>query len=428
MFHAGFAESDITPPIGTKKVGWLKEIVPTRVADPLYAHVAVFETPAARQAVVALDILFVRARETAAIREAVKQKYGFPGENVLVAATHNHAGPAVADCGDVRADEAYCGQMVDKCVRAFGEALRRTESAEVAFGSRALFDVGYNRRVVMRDGIVRTHGNFDDPNALCLEGPIDPELSVLAVRRAGKDELLGVLVNYANHPTDHGGDDVFSAGWPGVLCDQLKRRGCPHALFLNGAYGDIAAADPARGGASASMDETGKKLADGVANVLDALRGKQGAFRRDIELGCRAATVELPYRQVTDDQVNGTARGAQRFIDNAIYERNIPAVVEEIKRSGGKLSAEVQSMRFGDRTYVAMPCELFVRLGLRLKELAHPLRAHVVGSANGYIGYVPTADAFARGGYETTFLNSSKMAPETGDLLVEAAARLVSAR
>ena len=426
MIHAGFANADITPPIGTRKVGWLKEIVPTHVTDPLFARVAVFETPAARVAFVALDTIFVRAKETDAIRAAVSQKYDFPGENVMVAATHNHAGPAIADCGDVRADEAYCRTMVEKVVAAFGEALRRTEDAEVAFGSRAVFDVGYNRRVVLRDGIVRTHGTFDDPAALCLEGPIDPELSVMAVRRPG-GELLGAVVNYANHPTDHGGDDAFSAGWPGVLCDRLGQRGCPHTLFLNGAYGDIAAADPTRAGAARGMEQIGSALADGAANVLEQLRGRQGAFTRDIELGCRSTTVELPYRQVTEQEVRGTARGAQRFVDPAIYDRNIPAVVEEIRAAGGKLKAPVQVLRFGDRAYAAFPCELFVRLGLRLKEQAHPLRAHVVGSANGYIGYVPTADAFARGGYETTFLNSSKMAPETGDLLVDAALGLVRA-
>jgi hypothetical protein len=425
MIHAGFAQADITPPLGTRKIGWLKEIVPTHVTDPLFARVAVFEARGARLAFVGLDTLFVRAKETADIREAVKQKYDFTGENVLVAATHNHGGPAVADCGDVRADEAYCRTLVEKVVAAFGEALRRTEDAEVAFGSRAVFDVGYNRRVIQRDGTVRTHGTFDDPAALCLESPIDPELSVMAVRRPGGD-LLGAVVNYANHPTDHGGDDAFSAGWPGVLCDRLKQRGCPHAVFLNGAYGDVASSDPTRGGAAKNMEQTGSALAEGVAKVLDELRDRNdGAFTRDAELSARSTTVELPYRRVTEQEIKGTVRGAQRFIDPSIYNRNIPAVVEEIRVAGGKLKAEVQVLRFGDRAYVSFPCELFVRLGLRLKEQAHPLRAHSVGSANGYIGYVPTADAFARGGYETTFMNTSKTAPETGDLLVDAALRLL---
>ena len=425
MIHAGFSATDVTPPIGTRKIGWLKEIVPTRVADPLRARVAVFETPGARQALVALDTLFVRARETAAIREGVRREYGFPGECVMVAATHNHGGPAVADCGDVRADEAYCRTMVEKVVAAFGEALRRTEDAEVAFGGRAVFDVGHNRRVVQRDGTVRTHGTFDDPAALCLESPIDPELSVMALRRPG-GEMLGAVVNFANHPTDHGGDDAFSAGWPGVLCDRLGRRGCPHAVFLNGAYGDVSVSDPTRSGAAKTMEHTGAALADAVSKVLDDLRGRPGAFTRDVALASRSAGIELPYRRVTEEEIRGTVRGAQRFIDPAIYDRNIPAVVEEIRAAGGRLKAEVQVLRFGDRAYASFPCELFVRLGLRLKERAHPRRAHAVGSANGYIGYVPTADAFARGGYETTFLNTSKMAPETGDLLVDAALGLMN--
>ena len=55
----------------------------------------------------------------------------------------------------------------------------------------------------------------------------------------------------------------------------------------------------------------------------------------------------------------------------------------------------------------------------------HPERAIVVGCANGMLGYVPTRKAFTRGGYETTFLSSSKMAQETGDLLVDAAVELI---
>jgi hypothetical protein len=45
----------------------------------------------------------------------------------------------------------------------------------------------------------------------------------------------------------------------------------------------------------------------------------------------------------------------------------------------------------------------------------------VVGSANGIVGYVPPAAAFERGGYETTFLSTSKLAPAAGQLLLDAA-------
>ena len=44
----------------------------------------------------------------------------------------------------------------------------------------------------------------------------------------------------------------------------------------------------------------------------------------------------------------------------------------------------------------------------------------VVELANGWVGYVPTAEAFVpeRGGYEVQFLNSSKLREDTGETIV----------
>lgn len=49
----------------------------------------------------------------------------------------------------------------------------------------------------------------------------------------------------------------------------------------------------------------------------------------------------------------------------------------------------------------------------------------MVGYANGMVGYVPTREAFARGGYETTFASGSRLAPEAGDLLEKCAVELI---
>jgi hypothetical protein len=42
------------------------------------------------------------------------------------------------------------------------------------------------------------------------------------------------------------------------------------------------------------------------------------------------------------------------------------------------------------------------------------------------VGYVPHAEAFARGGYETTFCPWSKLAPNAGDMLADAAVELAA--
>ena len=424
--RAGFAEVDITPPVGTQKIGMLREIASESVLDPLHARAAVFEAcppapgraPGERVAFVALDTLSVRWSTVDEVRRRSQEEHGFPGAHIMVSATHNHAGPAVANCGDVRRDEDYLRTLVDKLVALVGSAMENMEDAEAGFGSCFEFEVGYNRRVVMRDGSARTHGTFDDPLALCMEGPIDPEVAVLGVRSPG-GRLLGALVNFACHPTHHGGGTELSAGFPGVLAREMAARGCPVTLYLTGASGNVHTADPTHSGAARSAEEAGRALAADVAGVLERME-----FGPDAALACRSETLRLPFRRPTPEETRGEVLGAQRFIDSAIYERDVPRALARAARMGTQ-PAEVQAVTVGPFTYAGVPAEFFVQHGLRIKEECHPRRALVVGQANGMVGYLPTREAFARGGYETTFTDSSRMAPEAGDMVADCAIRLI---
>ncbi len=416
--RAGFAEIGITPPLGTHKIGWLRDIVSDTLLDPLAARVAVLEGDGRTIGVVQLDTLSIRWTQVAEIRRRIEAAYGVPGGHVMVAATHNHAGPAVANCGEVRRDETYVADLIEKVVRAFGQAVEALTEAELGFGTCFEFDVAYNRRVIMRDGTVRTHGSFDDPEALCMEGPIDPEVAVIAARdRTGR--LLGAIVNFACHPADHGGGTALSAGFPGVLAATMKQRGCPVTLFLNGASGNISTANPLAGGVSMAMEEVGRRLAADAWGVIEPM-----TFREAVRLGARARTVSLPYREATEAEIRGTVRGAQRFVDPAIYDRIIPDLVQRIETRRVQ-PAEVQVLSVDEVALVGMPAEYFVQLGLRIKEAAHPRHALVVGHANGMVGYLPHRDAFERGGYETTFIQSSRMAPGAGEQLADCAIDLI---
>ena len=416
--RAGFAEVDITPPLGTQKIGFKRVIYSDHVIDPLFARVAVIEAAGTQIAFVQLDTLCILWEDVREIRSRVARKFGIAPEAVMVCATHNHAGPAVADSGDARRDEAYVRTMIDRVVDAFEQALAALAPAEVGFGSGVEFRVAHNRRVVMRDGTVCTHGRFTDPNALFLEGPIDPEVAVAVFRRPG-GALLGALVNYACHPTHHGAGTGLSAGYPGVLAREMKAAGCPVTLFLNGASGNVHTADPTRGGADMPMETAGRLLAETVQAVIDRVE-----YTSSLELACAATQIDLPYRRVTEAEIKGEVKGAQRFVDSAIYDREMPELVARIRAKGYE-TVEVQVLWLGERAYVSMPGELFVQLGLRIKEEAYPVRAVVVGYANGAVGYLPHAEAFRRGGYETTFCGASRMAPEAGEMLVEAALRLI---
>jgi len=421
--RAGFAEIDITPPVGTHKIGWLQTIVSDHVMDPLFARVAVLEDGGRQVAFIQLDTLSIRWSQVADMRRRIEQAYGLPGCGIMVSATHNHAGPAVANCGDVPRDPGYIETLVGKVVSAVGQALDGRHDAEIGFGSCTEFNVGFQRRVIMRDGTTRTYGKLaEDPDALCLEGPIDPEVAVVAARSTDGG-LLGAIVNFACHPAHHGGGTGLSGGFPGVLASVMRSRGCPVTLFLNGPCANIASVDlTTPGWVDRSIQECGSRLADDTAGVLQDM-----TWRSDVGLTCASKTVQLPYRTITDAEVAGTVRGAQRFIDSAIYDRHMPNVVERIRVRGAQ-PAEVQAIGLNEHAFVGIPAEYFVEFGLRIKEQTWPCRTRVVSCANGMVGYVPTREAFRRGGYETTFAGSSRMAPEAGDLLADAAVELVTSQ
>ena len=415
--RAGFCDIDITPPPGTRKIGWLKEVVGTKVADPIYARICVLESGSDTIAFVQLDTLSIRWTQTNDIRQRVAQAYGYPGANVMVTATHSHAGPAVANCGDVTRDEAYIGTLVGKVVDAFGRALDSRQDATLGMNSVPELELSHNRRMVLRDGTAKTHGQHAGPDSLYQEGPIDPEVAVLAARGAD-GQLLGSIVNFACHPTHHGPDEYFSAGWPGALCSTMKERGCPVTLFLNGACGNVSLGNP-YGKPRPEMEEVGARLADDAEKAIAGM-----TFRDDVRVASRSRTIQLPYRELTEEQLAGTARGAQRFIDPAIYDRSIPRMVERI-RTRGTQPVEVQVHFIDEYAIAAAPAEYFVELGLMIKEAAYPTHALVSSCSNGMVGYLPTKAALARGGYETTFTDSSRMGVGAGEMVAECAIEII---
>jgi hypothetical protein len=414
---AGFAEVDISPAPGTRKIGWNNRNFGSSVLDPLYAKAAVVECGNGRAAFIGLDLLFVHRDQVAEIRRRIQEKYGFPGAAIMIGATHNHAGPAI-ETDLYPKDEAYIQSMIEKSVLAFGKAWEGRVEALLGAASASEWRVGYQRRVIYRDGTTKCHGSFKDPAALAFEGPVDPEVAVLAAR-AKDGTLLGAIVNFACHPCHHGGDAVFSAGYPGQLARAMKEKKCPVTIFLQGAAGNIHHNDPSGANKEKTMEEAGQALAADVEKALGAM-----TYRASAVISSRTRTLELPYRPVTDDEVKGRLRGIQRFGEPGFYDKTQDLVLEEIKREG-TAKAEIQAILIDDLVHVSIPAEYFVQHGLRIKEGTFPRRTRVVGYANGMLGYVPHREAFPRGGYETTFGYRSKLAPEAGDLLADAAIGLI---
>lgn len=139
--------------------------------DPLFARIAVFDNGAAKIAFIQLELLSMRWSDASGLRKIISAKYSFPADNIMVSATHNHAGPAISNLSPMKKQLAYLADMKLRCVDCFGGvALGNLTEAEIGYGSEKELEVAYNRRTVMRNGTTRTHGSFLDPDALYVEG------------------------------------------------------------------------------------------------------------------------------------------------------------------------------------------------------------------------------------------------------------------
>lgn len=416
--RAGFAEVDITPKIGTEKAGWLEKIKVDTILDPVFAKVAMFESRGKSVAFVSLDTVSIRWTQVNLIRKQAEGEFGIPTDNIMIAATHNHAGPATVQIGETTRDEEYLEFMVKKIGEAFTIANRKMIDAKIGVKSGFEGGISFNRRWIMKDGSVKTHPEAASPDMLCAEGVIDPEVGVLCVKDLN-DRILGYLVNFACHPTNHGGDGAISAGFPGVLAKEIKKHEGIECvcLFLNGACGNIHHTNPVDSDYTDTQESIGMILADDVMKIT-----RQISFDRDVELSSRSVTLNLPIRDITEE-ITGN-RNSQRFRHDKIYMDSIERLRKK-KESRDFQHALVQVISINDNVLVGIPAEYFVELGFKIKEKSKAKNTYIVSCANGMVGYVPHRQAFERGGYETTLAQWSKLIPEAGDLIAKAALDLI---
>ncbi|HET9477638.1 MAG TPA: neutral/alkaline non-lysosomal ceramidase N-terminal domain-containing protein, partial [Dehalococcoidia bacterium] len=150
--RAGAAVADITPPAGGLLDGYGGRFEGSKgVHDPLMARVVVLEqggpSPApTRVAIVSCDLLGMHREITARVRERA-EAHGIAPEGVVVAATHDHAGPHGLRGGMFsRLDEGLAATLVDNVSGAIAQAASALRPATLSVRKAYLDSVSMNRR------------------------------------------------------------------------------------------------------------------------------------------------------------------------------------------------------------------------------------------------------------------------------------------
>jgi hypothetical protein len=415
---AGFAQIDITPPVGAALTGYIaRDGAATGVHDPLFAKAMVLDDEGTRAALLTCDTLGLHLSYVQQVRAAIESATQIPAAQIMIACSHTHAGPAtlfLQDCGVL--DEGYLAQLRQHLVAVTKSALAGLRPVRLGIGYGEVLTAVHNRR---KPGDVT-----------------DPSLGVLRVAdEAGATH--GVVLNFACHPTCLNGDNrLISAEYCGHATHLIEQETGATTMFLTGAIGDVG---PVERGWPV-LAQLGEAIALAALRTLDSIAT---AAWQGVEV--RSQVLELPLlplppaEQLEDEQLKWrspvTAPGTTTppfypKIQQAMLrwaERTLEGVQSATVQP--TVTTEVQVIRAGELALVSAPGELFVELGLAIKQQADARHVFVCGFANDNIGYIPTRRVYPQGGYEIAeaykyYGYPAALAPEAGELFVKTACTL----
>jgi neutral ceramidase len=413
QLQAGFARVDITPPLGCEIPGGFHKQLARSVADPLYVRACWLQTEAGAVGLTSVDCVSLEAEAVAQIRSLVAQWIETPAA-VLVTATHTHSGGPTAEVLLSETDPVYVQWVARQAATALTLAAQRQQPAILRHGAGEAPGIGFNRRYIMRDGSVMTNPGYGNPDIIRPAGPVDPVVGALAFYD-DTGTLLGCLINFTCHTTFMA-QPAYSGDYPAWV---EKRLGAT-TVFLSGAMGDINQCDFRGSAERQSGPSWAQKAGEQVA--VAALRALATApAQTSPTLAAITQTVTLPLRGADPEAL----LAAQTLLATAgewdqprIYAREL-VLLEAMLPASRQAEAEIQALQIGPLRLVGLPLQPFCDLGRQIK--ANCPNTLVVSMANGNLGYVGPAQAYAEGGYELTLKRGARLAPGAGELLVEAA-------
>ncbi len=400
-WKAGVARVDTTPSAPVRMAGYGSRTAPSQgVAHPLVAKALALADPSGHKVVlVTCDIIAFRRTFTIQVKDRVKDRYGLPHEDVVLFASHNHAGPALIEpsANGLAAGSArdglqnnvdYTKSLEDKLVNLVGEALAKMEPASLSYGvGRAHFAL--NRREPTAKGIKLGKNPA---------GPTDESVPILRVQNTG-GKPLAIVFGYACHNTTLRPDMMkIAADYAGYAQDRIEADNPgATALFATGCAGD---ADPHPFGTLEMAREHGEELAEAVKLVLDhptwmtSLAGSLRAAFTETTIHFSGPTDRASYERLLNDPNSGRRNHAKRMIE--ALDQGRPIRTEYPYYS-------VHAIALGDQlTLLGLSGEVVVDYAIRLqKELGGEGRTlWVAAYANDVVGYIPSVRVLREGGYE----------------------------
>ncbi len=437
-FRAGAATSNITPPLGISINGGMSDRTAAHIHDELHARCLALDNGQKRITVALVDSCVIPRDVFDQAKRLIHEATKLPTDHMLMAATHTHYAPTVANVFQSKADEPYKAFMARRIADGVRRAINNLAPARIGWAVGSEPNQVFNRRWHLKPGTMPPNpfGTRDDkvkmnpgrknPNLIKPAGPIDPDVPVVSVQ-SPDGRPIALLANYSLHYVGGCPGNHISADYFGMFANRIERLlkadwlDPPFvAMMSNGTSGDINNVN-FRGGQKPQPRYGQMRLvAHAVADA--AYRAHRTLTYHDrVPLDVRQATLELGVRRPSAAEVEQ----AQQILAKA-KGRSLRGLTEiyanetvNLAKAPPKVEVILQVIRIGDLAICAIPCEVFVEIGLELKRKSPFKPTFTIELANGYNGYLPTAAQHALGGYETWRARSSYLEVQAAPKIVK---------
>lgn len=404
--YAGTAEIDITPKGSVWMDGMIRSHRSTGVHDPLHARALCLASGKDVHdacVLVAMDLVGISQEDAQAARLGAEKATGIPWSRIVLAASHTHSGPATIGYFNPKETE-YVRELVPILIALIQRSASTMEQAAAGCASGSEDTISHYRRLQARDGhVVMNWEPFPADKIVGPLGRIDPELGVLRVASVQEESRnLCVVFNHAGHPNVLSGDNyLISADYPGLAAQRVQEKfGCT-AMFLNGAQGTMDI-DGLRDRDWEGRQRIGTTLGKAVADVASRL-----PVSPVVRLRSSSVCYSIPSRRISQGeyawarQILAQTGGKVQPLPDGVGDDFKAMLFQQLRdREQADNPVEQVCLALDDTAFISFPGELFTEIGMEIKRLSPFTHTYIIGLANGAIGYVPTREAIAQGGYE----------------------------
>ena len=378
VFRASAVKMDITPDHTEWLMGYDAR-QSTGVHDGIYHRIVAMDDGATQFYIIASDLCLFSPSLYDQVTENLKKELEIDPRNVWWSVTHSHSTPEIGPPGIYKSllgrsnhewDRHYTNKVTSALLAGVREARSKLAPARIGF-TTGISMANINRRAKDANGHVSLGLNPD--------GPVDRQIGVIRLERPDGSPIA-IIANYAMHGTVLSGANLrISGDAPGIVAAYVEQKIGAPMLYINGAAGNMAPIysvypDPQSGHLSQFEVLLGNR-------ILTALHS-MGPCTSDVKLGVGEKTIETPRRS-----------GLEWPQELASYSRVDEGGVALVR-------LPVRFLRIGDTLIWSAPIELFCEIELAVRHRSTFAYTFYFGYTGGWLGYLPTKQAFAEGGYE----------------------------